>query len=231
MRRILLAVIVVLAPLAAAAAPAAGAPPRASPSPCLRELARCGMAHAGAARGARVRARWCRVHGAGARVELRTLWPSGRWSRWARAVAGEPVWSGRAVAVQMRGARPARGLRVRAVAVGPAGGGERRSGRGCTQRRGRAADRPAQRVGSARPLSPARGGALRARRLRGRPPHRVAVRLLARAVGRDRARHLPLPPRREPLERHRLRPARRSPRRSTCRRGSACRRAPRTLLA
>ena len=53
-------------------------------------------------------------------MELRTLWPSGRWSRWARAVAGEPVWSGRAVAVQ-RGARPARGLRVRAVAVGPAG--------------------------------------------------------------------------------------------------------------
>ena len=42
----------------------------------------------------------------------------GSWSRWTRIVAGEPVWSGRASAVQLRGARPLRGLRVHAVAVG-----------------------------------------------------------------------------------------------------------------
>ncbi|HEX7290502.1 MAG TPA: N-acetylmuramoyl-L-alanine amidase [Conexibacter sp.] len=56
--------------------------------------------------------------GEGVRPQLRALRPSGRWTRWARVVSGEPVWSGRAVAVQLRGARPVRGLRVRAVAVG-----------------------------------------------------------------------------------------------------------------
>jgi len=65
-----------------------------------------------------VGAQW---HGAGGRVELRARLASGRWSRWARVIAGEPVWSGRAVAVQLRGARPVRGLRVRAVALGRAG--------------------------------------------------------------------------------------------------------------
>jgi hypothetical protein len=54
------------------------------------------------------------------RVALRARLASGRWSRWARIVAGEPVWSGRAIAVQLRGARPVRRLRVRAVAVGRA---------------------------------------------------------------------------------------------------------------
>jgi len=66
-----------------------------------------------------VGAQW---RGAGARVELRAQRASGRWSRWVRVVAGEPVWSGRAVAVQLRGAQPVRGLRVRAVALGRAAG-------------------------------------------------------------------------------------------------------------
>jgi hypothetical protein len=58
--------------------------------------------------------------GTGARVALRARRASGGWSRWARVVPGEPVWSGRAKAVQLRGVRPVRGLRVRAVAVGAA---------------------------------------------------------------------------------------------------------------
>jgi hypothetical protein len=58
--------------------------------------------------------------GDGVRVRLRARRASGRWSRWTRVVPGEPVWSGRAVAVQLRGARPVRGLRVHAVAVGDA---------------------------------------------------------------------------------------------------------------
>ena len=56
-------------------------------------------------------------HGGSARVELRARRASGRWSRWARVVAGEPVWSGRARAVQLRGSAPVHGLRVRAVAL------------------------------------------------------------------------------------------------------------------
>jgi hypothetical protein len=67
-----------------------------------------------------VGARW---RGAGARLELRARRADGRWTRWAHIVAGEPVWSGRAVAVQLRGAQPVRGLRVRAVALGRAAGG------------------------------------------------------------------------------------------------------------
>lgn len=55
--------------------------------------------------------------GAGAQVALRARRTSGGWSRWTRVVAGEPVWSGRASAVQLRGARPVRGLRVHVVAV------------------------------------------------------------------------------------------------------------------
>lgn len=66
-----------------------------------------------------VGARW---RGTGARVELRARLASGRWSRWVRVVVGEPVWSGRAVAVQLRGEAPVRGLRVRAVALGRADG-------------------------------------------------------------------------------------------------------------
>ncbi|MGN6189312.1 MAG: N-acetylmuramoyl-L-alanine amidase [Conexibacter sp.] len=66
-----------------------------------------------------VGAQW---RGAGAQVELRARRTDGRWSRWARVVAGEPVWSGRAVAVQLRGAAPVRDLRVRAVALGRASG-------------------------------------------------------------------------------------------------------------
>jgi hypothetical protein len=58
----------------------------------------------------------------GSRVELRALRAGGGWTRWARVVAGEPVVSGRAVAVQLRGARPLRALRVHAVAVGGADG-------------------------------------------------------------------------------------------------------------
>jgi len=64
-----------------------------------------------------VGAQW---RGAGARVALRARRADGRWTRWTRIVSGEPVWSGRAVAVQLRGARRVRELRVRAVAVGPA---------------------------------------------------------------------------------------------------------------
>jgi hypothetical protein len=60
-----------------------------------------------------------RTDGRPARVELRARRGDGRWTRWARVVAGEPVWSGRALAVQLRGARPVRGLRVHAVAVDP----------------------------------------------------------------------------------------------------------------
>jgi hypothetical protein len=56
--------------------------------------------------------------GGGARVELRARRADGRWTRWARVVAGEPVWSGPALAVQLRGARAVRGLRVHAVSVG-----------------------------------------------------------------------------------------------------------------
>lgn len=63
-------------------------------------------------------------HSAGGRVELRARRRDGRWTRWARIVAGEPVWSGRAAAVQLRGARPVRGLRVHAVSV--SAGGARR---------------------------------------------------------------------------------------------------------
>jgi N-acetylmuramoyl-L-alanine amidase len=60
--------------------------------------------------------------GTGARVELRARRAAGGWTRWARIVAGEPVWSGPAVAVQLRGAELVRRLRVHAVAVGrPAG--------------------------------------------------------------------------------------------------------------
>jgi N-acetylmuramoyl-L-alanine amidase len=59
--------------------------------------------------------------GAGGRVALRARRADGGWSRWARVVPGEPVWSGRAEAVQLRGERPVRGLRVHAVAVGRAG--------------------------------------------------------------------------------------------------------------
>ncbi|HKG40122.1 MAG TPA: N-acetylmuramoyl-L-alanine amidase [Conexibacter sp.] len=55
---------------------------------------------------------------AGARVALRARRAGGGWSRWTRVVAGEPVWSGRASAVQLRGARAVRGLRVHAVSVG-----------------------------------------------------------------------------------------------------------------
>jgi len=58
--------------------------------------------------------------GAGARVALRARLASGRWSRWVRVVPGEPVWSGGAIAVELRGAQAVRGLRVHAVAVGRA---------------------------------------------------------------------------------------------------------------
>ena len=58
--------------------------------------------------------------GADARVALRARRPGGRWTRWTRAVAGEPVFSGRATAAQLRGARPVHGLRVHAVATGRA---------------------------------------------------------------------------------------------------------------
>lgn len=61
-------------------------------------------------------ARW-RGPRADGEVELRVRRANGGWSRWAHAHAGAPIWSGRAEAVQLRGARPVRGLRVRLVAV------------------------------------------------------------------------------------------------------------------
>jgi hypothetical protein len=56
--------------------------------------------------------------GDGGRVALRARRAGDGWSRWAPVVAGEPVWSGRAEAVQLRGVRPVRGLRVHAVTAG-----------------------------------------------------------------------------------------------------------------
>ncbi|HET6448234.1 MAG TPA: N-acetylmuramoyl-L-alanine amidase [Conexibacter sp.] len=69
-----------------------------------------------------------RPDGPPARVELRAQRASGRWTRWAAIVAGEPVVSGRAVAVQLRGARPLRELQVHAVAVGSPARGAHASG-------------------------------------------------------------------------------------------------------
>ena len=121
MRRIPLVVAVLVVLAASSAARAVAAPPAS-----LRVAV-----PAGAATGERWRtpplrptrafelvgAEW---RGHGARVELRAREASGRWTRWARVVSGEPAWSGRAVAVQLRGARPVRELRVRAVALGRA---------------------------------------------------------------------------------------------------------------
>ena len=70
--------------------------------------------------------------------------------------------------------------------------------------RGRAVDHPALLVGRERGDSPCAAAVLRRRALRGRPPHRRLERVLAGAVGRDRARDRGLPRRRERLERHRL---------------------------
>lgn len=118
-----LALVTLLAPLLLAAAPVA----RAAADPRTLELAVPARSTAGpdwrtpplhAAGGfSLVGAEW---RGAGAKVALRARLASGRWTRWARVASGEPAWSGRAVAVQLRGARPVRGLRVRAVALGPA---------------------------------------------------------------------------------------------------------------
>lgn len=58
--------------------------------------------------------------GAAGSIVLRVLRADGRWTRWTTVGAGEPVWSGAARAVQLRGTRPLRGLRVRFVALGGA---------------------------------------------------------------------------------------------------------------
>src|SRR6185312_2902629 len=59
--------------------------------------------------------------GARGSVELRARLASGRWTRWASTDAGDPVWSGPADAVPLRGARPLTGgLRLRFVSVGDA---------------------------------------------------------------------------------------------------------------
>src|SRR5436190_1600110 len=44
--------------------------------------------------------------GENAGVRLRVRRADGRWTRWAAVDAGEPIWSGAADAVQLRGARP-----------------------------------------------------------------------------------------------------------------------------
>ncbi len=55
--------------------------------------------------------------GTGAHVALRARRSRGGWSRWVRVVPGEPVWSGAASSVQLRGVGLARGLQVHAVTV------------------------------------------------------------------------------------------------------------------
>lgn len=60
--------------------------------------------------------------GAAGSVELRARRVDGRWTPWAATDAGDPVWSGWADAVQLRGTRPLAGLRLRFVAVGGAAG-------------------------------------------------------------------------------------------------------------
>lgn len=123
MRRIPLVAVVLVVLAASPAARAVAAPPAS-----LRVAVPAGAAdgerwRTPALRPARafelVGAEW---RGTGAEVELRVRRTSGRWTRWARVVSGEPAWSGRADAVQLRGARPVRGLRVRAVALGRAAG-------------------------------------------------------------------------------------------------------------
>jgi len=66
-----------------------------------------------------------------------------------------------------------------------------------------AADHPAQRVGG-RPVQAAQRSQLRRRQARVRPSHRQPQRLRAGPVGRDRAGHLPVPPGRPRVGRHRL---------------------------
>ncbi|HEX4807045.1 MAG TPA: N-acetylmuramoyl-L-alanine amidase [Conexibacter sp.] len=58
--------------------------------------------------------------GARGSVELRVRRGDGRWTRWTATDAGDPVWSGWADAVQLRGDGPLRGLRLRFVSVGGA---------------------------------------------------------------------------------------------------------------
>jgi len=58
--------------------------------------------------------------GASGTAELRAQLADGRWTRWATVDAGDPIWSGAAQAVQLRGAHPLRGLRVRFVSLGGA---------------------------------------------------------------------------------------------------------------
>jgi hypothetical protein len=58
--------------------------------------------------------------GAAGTAELRAQLADGHWTRWSAVDAGDPVWSGAAQAVQLRGARPLHGLRVRFVSLGGA---------------------------------------------------------------------------------------------------------------
>jgi len=121
-----LAVLAVVALIASPAARGATAPPASFGVAVPAEIGTSAGWRTPALRPTRafelVGARW---RGVGARVELRARRASGRWSRWVRVVAGEPVWSGRATAVQLRGAAPVGGLRVRAVALGAADGATR----------------------------------------------------------------------------------------------------------
>ena len=73
---------------------------------------------------------------ASARIELRAMAPDGRWTPWVSAVAaghdpdggarvrghfGEPLWTGQAVAVQLRAGGTVEGVRVHFVSPGPGG--------------------------------------------------------------------------------------------------------------
>jgi N-acetylmuramoyl-L-alanine amidase len=56
--------------------------------------------------------------GGNAQARLRARRTDGRWTRWAAVDAGEPVWTGAADAVELRGTRPLHALRLRFVAIG-----------------------------------------------------------------------------------------------------------------
>ena len=186
--------------------------------------------------------RWAR--GSRAEAQVRARRRGGRWTAWARAARhGRPRARRRA----RRGAAPtprssapptssscacaatrAR-LRARFVRALPTATVARRVGE---RLRRRAARPPARqfagpsvrvitrtRVGR-RLRAPARARRLRLGPGRVRPPHGHGQRLRAGGLGRDRARHRPLPPRLQRLERHRLqlprrqvRPGLRGPRR------------------
>ena len=129
-------------------------------------------------------------------------------SPWSTAPAPSPIWAGGYDYVQLRTSRPLREPPSQLRADPTTTRSPPRAPRTVTvpmpHPAGRNAPRRAPRRLGSLPLQAARDGRLRRGGLRARPPHHHAQLLPRLAVGRDRARHLPLPPRRERLERHRL---------------------------